>query len=443
MQYNQPFGVSDPNAPYINGNPSTGTQGSIPPAASIEYPQREIANLITDGGFTPTNNDLRQLGRSLQSGHIWYGLDTGVMNALQANLTPAPLAYYDGMAVWITAANTNNGPSTLQLNGLPATVIQRRGGGDVQSGDIVAGYKTLYVYSTLHSNFELYGINFSGIGYLPILTQNTNLYVNGTTGSDTLYDGSSATVVGAGSPKAGPFKTIGAAVNKTWTFGPSVYTMTINIAAGTYNEAVLTPAVVGPRAIFNGVGATTIVQAPSVGSKHTFMAQSSNQITIQNMRVLGPTSGSGGPSGFVATSGATLTTNNISMGSCPVGYVYDSLGGYIYPGTTTYDAGFTCLGVIVSFSGGVLVMQSGSVHTMNGTLTIQGGAGPFASSIASSIFSVPIPPAGTSPVFVNPGNVVGLKYTCSLNGVINTQGLGTSYFPGNSAGTLATGGQYG
>ena len=38
MQYNQPYGISDPNAAYINGNPTTGTMGSIPPAASIEYP---------------------------------------------------------------------------------------------------------------------------------------------------------------------------------------------------------------------------------------------------------------------------------------------------------------------------------------------------------------------------------------------------------------------
>ena len=46
MKYNQPYGVADEDAPYINGNPSTGTMGSIPPAASIEYPQREIVNMI-------------------------------------------------------------------------------------------------------------------------------------------------------------------------------------------------------------------------------------------------------------------------------------------------------------------------------------------------------------------------------------------------------------
>jgi hypothetical protein len=58
MKYQRPYGVSDPNAAYVNGNPSTGTMGSIPPAASIEYPQREIVNLITDSKFTPTDADL-------------------------------------------------------------------------------------------------------------------------------------------------------------------------------------------------------------------------------------------------------------------------------------------------------------------------------------------------------------------------------------------------
>ena len=53
-----PTAFHDPNAPYINGNPTTGTMGSIPPAASIENPQREIVNFITDSGLTPTDADL-------------------------------------------------------------------------------------------------------------------------------------------------------------------------------------------------------------------------------------------------------------------------------------------------------------------------------------------------------------------------------------------------
>ena len=78
MKYNQPFDQTDPNAPYQNGNPATGTDGSIPPAESIEFPQREIVNVISwafSHGYVdstgalcaaPTNADLEQLRKAIQ-----------------------------------------------------------------------------------------------------------------------------------------------------------------------------------------------------------------------------------------------------------------------------------------------------------------------------------------------------------------------------------------
>lgn len=67
MKYNQPFDQTNPDAPYVNGNPGAGIQGSIPPAASLEYPQREIVNAITAAGLTPTNGDLTQLWQAMQA----------------------------------------------------------------------------------------------------------------------------------------------------------------------------------------------------------------------------------------------------------------------------------------------------------------------------------------------------------------------------------------
>lgn len=46
MRYNAPYGQVDLEAVYVNGNPATGTEGSIPPALSIELPQREIVAVI-------------------------------------------------------------------------------------------------------------------------------------------------------------------------------------------------------------------------------------------------------------------------------------------------------------------------------------------------------------------------------------------------------------
>lgn len=81
MKYNQPYGVADEvslfDHPYVNGDPSIGRQGSIPPAESIEYDQREIVKVIqwaSDNKYVdmngapcvaPTNSLLDQLLKAL------------------------------------------------------------------------------------------------------------------------------------------------------------------------------------------------------------------------------------------------------------------------------------------------------------------------------------------------------------------------------------------
>jgi K+-transporting ATPase A subunit len=41
------------------------------------------------------------------------------------------------------------------------------------------------------------------------------------------------------------------------------------------------------------------------------------------------------------------------------------------------------------------------------------------------------------------GTMMGTKFTATLNGVVSTSGAGVGYFPGNVAGSLSSGGQYG
>jgi hypothetical protein len=94
MMYNQPWDQpTNPNAPYIDGNPAAGIQGSIVPAYSIEYDQREIVEVINRAhlrGYhdysgaacaAPSNSDLQQLRKALE-GFLaalpnWY-IDTDV-----------------------------------------------------------------------------------------------------------------------------------------------------------------------------------------------------------------------------------------------------------------------------------------------------------------------------------------------------------------------------
>ncbi len=149
MQYNQPFDqASNPNASYVNGNPSSGIQGSIIPAGAIEYPQRELISLIQAGGLTPNNNDLAQVAKAIQSGKLNFASTAGgVVNAYTASVNPAPTAYSSGLIVNVWFNTPNTGPSTLNLNGLGAKGIYNSDGSDLVANDLVNEVVLIYFSS--------------------------------------------------------------------------------------------------------------------------------------------------------------------------------------------------------------------------------------------------------------------------------------------------------
>lgn len=430
MKYNQPYGVTDTDAPYVNGDPSVGQMGSIPPAASIEYPQREIVNMIAAAGLTPDNADLSQLARAVQSSRVIYGLDVGAANLLSVALTPPLLALVEGLMLWVRVATDNTGPATIQINGLSARNIIRRGGSVVQAGDLKGGFMSLLVYNALHNNFEFYGATYGAVPGQPVMVANTNLYVNTATGSDTIYDGTSATV----SAPHGPFKTIQRAITETFKYGPSVYTMTINVAAGTYPEIVYTPNTLGPTVIINGagVGATFVTGG---NNAHTFAVSAANQMHVRNLTVSTGT-GTGPPCCFSASGGASMFTDNTANGFV-YGYIWSAYTGYQYAGQHTYPSGGSCMIIFSSFFNSFLNVRNNSVHSFTGPFNVSGVV-----CAASSGGSVSIGQPPYQPVFSNAGYVTGMKFTADVNGVINTQGAGINFFPGNQPGSTARGGQY-
>ena len=100
MKYQNPYGTTGTNIPYINGNPATGVEGSIPPAAAIQYPMTEIVNVITNAGLTPSDSDLQQLWEAILAMIAGYAV----------RKVPATTFYVNGS----TGNDTNNGltPST-------------------------------------------------------------------------------------------------------------------------------------------------------------------------------------------------------------------------------------------------------------------------------------------------------------------------------------------
>lgn len=77
MKYQPPFDPAlldpvdgihndDPDAPYVNGDPRTGREGSIPPAATFEHPLRELVHLIDYSGQDPSHLDLEQVRKAIK-----------------------------------------------------------------------------------------------------------------------------------------------------------------------------------------------------------------------------------------------------------------------------------------------------------------------------------------------------------------------------------------
>jgi hypothetical protein len=142
MKYQEPWGVTTPtgDAPYANGNPAIGLQGSIPPAASIEYPMREITNLISDSGQTPTDADLHQVTRAIRDGKLNFCVDSGPLNQLQVTPQGPPLQTLNaGLTLRVLVAHTNTGPVRITVGTLNSTSVKRRDGAELSANDIVAG----------------------------------------------------------------------------------------------------------------------------------------------------------------------------------------------------------------------------------------------------------------------------------------------------------------
>jgi hypothetical protein len=140
MKYVPPFSSNNPDAGYVNGNPATASEGSIPPAAAFEDPQREIVNMISDSQQVPTDQDLHQMTRAIRDGKLLWCVDSGPLNTLQIPaLMPILLSYTPGLTLHVLVAHTVTGPTTISIGSLNPTAIKRRDGSELQANDMMAG----------------------------------------------------------------------------------------------------------------------------------------------------------------------------------------------------------------------------------------------------------------------------------------------------------------
>jgi hypothetical protein len=146
MRYVPPFGTTDPDASYRNGDSRLGLQGSIPPAEAFESPMREIVALIEHANLTPTSNDLEQLTKGVRRQALNFAVDTGSVNNLSVAYDPPFVSLTSGLPLRILVAHTNTGAASLVVNNLVAAAIHRADGAALSAGDLVAGEVSTLIY---------------------------------------------------------------------------------------------------------------------------------------------------------------------------------------------------------------------------------------------------------------------------------------------------------
>jgi hypothetical protein len=260
------------------------------------------------------------------------------------------------------------------------------------------------------------------LGVRDVLTANRTYYVR----SDG-NDGNS----GLANNSGGAFLTIQKAIDTIAALDIGIYTVTVQIADGTYTGANVLKNVVGFAAagnlVIKGNNATPANVVISTTSADAFSADGITSVwDIKDLKV--QTAGVSG-SGISANNGASVRYGNVNFGVCVTAHAFANLGA-----TITAISNY-------AVSGGALIhwfAVNGAKQSANGVTVTITGTPAFSSAWASSQGNAVI--TCYSDTFS--GSATGTRYSVTGNGYLFTNGGGATYLPGNAAGSTASGGQY-
>jgi hypothetical protein len=220
----------------------------------------------------------------------------------------------------------------------------------------------------------------------------------------------------------GAFLTIQKAVDVAASIDFAGFTVTIQIGTGTYSEAVNLKTLVGGEGAIVG-DETTPANVVVNATGNCFLADAvGSPWDLRGMKL------SATVAGIQPLNGSTIRFQNIDFGACTIAHVFidnsrlTATGNYaISAGTPTH----------LSLAGLAMVRIQNRTVTLSGTPN-------FSARFLNA--------QGLSYALVNgntySGAATGQRYNVTMNSVINTNGAGATYLPGNSAGGTASGGQY-
>ena len=265
-----------------------------------------------------------------------------------------------------------------------------------------------------------------GLASVPreVLTANRTYYVR-TDGSDSNN--------GLANTSGGAFLTIQKAINVAVALDLSIYDVTIQIGAGTYSSVgnELKSIVGAGKIIIVGDETTpanvTVTQTGSPtnsqGCFYAFGVQG-----VYSLRGMKLTSATTPGYGINISGGSRVEYQNMNFGAITT-YHVRAVDGATLEVTGNYTISGGAVGHVVA-SSSIVRCQSRTI-TLSGTPAF---SGQFANATAVGYY--------IASGLTFSGSATGPRYSATLNGVVNTVGGGASYFPGDSAGSTATGGQY-
>lgn len=438
MKYNQPFDQPlNPDAPYINGDPRVGRMGSIPPAESIEFPQRELVALIQATAQPPSNGDLSQVLKAIKliDTHNTMKIGTNTGNASQWSMTCTGAIPFGsipvGTSVWFKPGMPSvNGGTVFSLNGTAFRPVVNLDLSPVGIGDILPTAWLRLFYDG--SYWQIIAGSTRLVGTLPLLHAAANWYVNGTLGDDNIFDGTTASSIGGGH---GPFRTLQRAANEVIKYNMNGYDQFVWVADGTYAAVTLEPTNGSGWVWFIGNEANPqncAVLSSSVGI-HPFF-QRDGTYRIRGFKL----SGTGMNASNFATNGGKTRITNMRFGPCwefHIGASWSSTLTLDLGGTITIEAGANARAHMGASGGAQIIYESTPPYNalnVLGDVTFSAGfALAWQLAAVQMIYS-----SITGGAFVH-----GPQYNGMGLGIINSLGVGS--FPGNPGpGILSYGAQY-
>lgn len=134
--------------PLLTANRAVVSDGSgLLTAATTTATEIGYVNGVTSAIQTQFTNKISQSGAQI------YGADAGATDAYAITLSPAPLAYAEGMAVYVKFNTANTGSASLNVNSLGAVVIKKNNDQDLVDGDITEGLVSALIYDG--TNFQI------------------------------------------------------------------------------------------------------------------------------------------------------------------------------------------------------------------------------------------------------------------------------------------------